>query len=50
MDELSFCEAALEQELAEMSELDAAVLTDIEGACPGTPVRPVHSRTSGEVA
>ncbi|XP_052050377.1 sterol regulatory element-binding protein 1 isoform X1 [Apodemus sylvaticus] len=30
MDELSFCEAALEQELAEMSELDAAVLTDIE--------------------
>ncbi|XP_048222117.1 sterol regulatory element-binding protein 1 isoform X1 [Perognathus longimembris pacificus] len=30
MDELPFCEAALEQELAELSEVDAALLTDIE--------------------
>ncbi|KAM4843846.1 sterol regulatory element-binding protein 1 isoform 1-T1 [Thomomys bottae] len=30
MDELPFCEAALEQALAEPSELDAALLTDIE--------------------
>lgn len=49
MDELPFAEAALEQELAEMCELDAAVLTDIEGACPGAPARPVQGRTSGEV-
>lgn len=35
MDELPCLEAALEQELAELCELDTAVLTDIEGACPG---------------
>lgn len=35
MDELSFSETALEQALAEPCELDAALLTDIEGACPG---------------
>lgn len=32
MDEPHFSEAALEQALAEPSELDAALLTDIEGA------------------
>lgn len=32
MDEPTFCEAALEQALGEPCELDAALLTDIEGA------------------
>lgn len=50
MDELPFGEAALEQALAEVCEMDAALLTDIEGACPGAPARPVPGRTSGEVA
>lgn len=50
MDELPCLEAALEQELAELCELDTAVLTDIEGACPGAPARPVQGSTSGEVA
>lgn len=50
MDELAFGEAALEQTLAEMCELDTAVLNDIEGACPGAPARPVQGRTSGEGA
>lgn len=49
MDELSFSETALEQALAEPCELDAALLTDIEGAWPGAPARPVLGRTSGEV-
>lgn len=41
MDELPCIEEALEQEMAELCELDAAVLTDIEGACPGARARPV---------
>lgn len=49
MDELPFGEAALEQALAEPCELDAALLTDIEGAWPGAPARPVRGRTSWEV-
>lgn len=49
MDELPFGEAALEQALAEPCELDAALLTDIEGAWPGAPARPVWGRTSREV-
>lgn len=50
MDELPCIEAALEQELAELCELETEVFTDIEGACPGTPARPVQGSTSGEVA
>lgn len=50
MDELPFGETALEQTLAEMCELDTAVLNDIEGACLGAPARPVQGRTSGEGA
>lgn len=49
MDELPFGEAALEQALAEPCELDAALLTDIEGAWPGAPARPVWGRTFWEV-
>lgn len=50
MDELPCIEAALEQELDELCELDTAVFTDIEGACPGALARPVQGSTSGEVA
>lgn len=49
MDELPFSEMALEQALAEPCELDAALLTDIEGAWPGAPVRPVQGPLSRAV-
>lgn len=42
MDEAPFSEAALKQALAEPCELDAALLTDIEGAS-----RPVGLRANG---
>lgn len=49
MDELPFGEAAVEQALDELGELDAALLTDIQGAWPGAPARPVRGRMSWEV-